>query len=129
MKDNREDAQAADVYGGVPYVCRGRDRCCVGEAEASARQGWGLAASVAGAGGAHGGSKAVELGSGWWNGRGASTRNGIGSSWSRSPLVDVSGGTGSWLVEWPRHEHTRWSHEVRDVGRRAPPPGRTMSEQ
>ena len=52
MKDYREDAQAADVYGGVPYVCRGRDRCCLGKVEANARQGWGVVASVAGAGGA-----------------------------------------------------------------------------
>ena len=77
MKDYREDAQAVDVYGGVPYVCMGRDRCGLGRGEADARQGWGLVARVAGAGGIHVGSKAVELGSGWWDGR---EFYGVGSS-------------------------------------------------
>ena len=56
-------------------MCRGRDRCCVGEAGASARKMLGL-----------GGQR------GRWR----------GSSWGIE-----SGGTGIWLVERQRCEHTQ----------------------
>ena len=123
MEDYREDTQAADFYGGIPYACMGRDRCGLGRGEADARQGWGLVAPWPVLG-------EFMLDLRRWNWDLAGGTAGSLRGWflmKSKPMVDVCGGTGSWLEEWPRHERTLQSYEW--TGRRAPPPGRSTSEQ
>ena len=123
---------------GAPFVRLGRDRCCAvgtGTARVSCLITF-AAGLITGHGtptdGTRGWMQAVELGAGWWRGRGASTRGTLGLMSLSRPVEEELMGDRKWwnwdLAGGKAGTSTRTGDELRVAERRAPPPGRSTSE-